>query len=132
MAKLLHLLGPTYALKSLAYDAQRCINMYPDADEMGTGKEMEPEMLSTVPGLTLTYQLPRSPIRAIWRTANNYIYVVAGNGLYQLNPIVTGGVLSFTHTLLAYLTTQTGYCSICDGIPNTPFPRSLPHRDQND
>ena len=117
--KLKNLLGPTYSLKSLSFESQRCINMYPDADEMGTGKEMEPEMLSTVPGLTLIHQLPRSPIRAIWRTANNYIYVVAGNGLYQLNPIVTGGVLSFTHTLLAYLTTQTGYCSICDGIPNT-------------
>jgi hypothetical protein len=116
--KLKGLLGPTYALKSLAYDSQRCINMYPDADEMGMGKEGEPEMLTTVPGLTLTHMLPRSPIRALWRTANNYIYCIAGNGLYLLTPVVTGSNLTFTHTLLQTLTTQTGFCSICDGVPN--------------
>ena len=116
--KLKGLLGPTYALKSINFDSQRCLNLYPDADEMGMGKEGEPEMLTTVPGLTLLHTLPRSPIRALWRTANNYIYCVAGNGLFLLTPVVTGSSLTFTHTLLQTLTTQTGFCSICDGVPN--------------
>ena len=84
--KLKGICGPTYALKNLAYDGQRCINMYPDSDEMGLGKEGEPEMLTQVPGLTLLHTLPRSPIRALYHTANNYIYCVAGNG--NTNPTV--------------------------------------------
>lgn len=112
------LLGPTYSLKSLAYDCQRCINMYPDSDEMDLGKDQEPMMLTQVPGLTLLHSLPRSPIRALYHTANNYIYCVAGNGLFLLTPSVSNNSPSLTHTLLAYLTTSTGFVSICDGIPN--------------
>jgi len=118
MSKLRSLLGPTYALKSLNYDSQRCLNFYPEFDEMGTGKEQEPISLVSVPGYGLQFNLPRSPLRGMWRTANNYIYAVAGNGLYQCIPTVTNRVITWTHALLAYLTTSTGYVSMVDGVPN--------------
>ena len=116
--KLKSFLGPTYALKSVAYDSQRCVNWAPEYDEMMDGKEQEPCMLTPTPGYTLQHQLPRSPIRGMWRTANNYMYVVAGNGLFLMTPTVVNGVISWTHQLLSYLQTSTGYVCMVDGIPN--------------
>jgi len=107
--------GPTYSLQSLNYDCERTINLYPEKNEIGTGKEQEVAMLCSTPGLTLLHSLPRSPIRGIHYTANGYIYVVAGNGLYNLT--TTDGI-SYTHTLLGYLQTSTGPVSIADGVPN--------------
>ena len=116
--KLHNFLQGSYTLETLNYSCERTINWYPDMSELGDAKESEPIMLSPTPGLTLQHTLPRSPIRGIYRTANNFIYCVAGNGLFLLTPTVSSGNITWSHTLLAYLTTSTGYVSICDGIPN--------------
>ena len=118
MSKIKSFLGPTYALKSINYDSQRCINWHPEFDEVQTGKEQEPCMLAPTSGYTLQHSLPRNAIRGLFHTANNYVYCVAGNGLFQLVPTVSAGVLSWSHILLAYLTTSSGFVSIIDGIPN--------------
>lgn len=113
--KLNGFIGPTYSLRTLNYEAQRTINVFPELDELGTGKEREVAMLCDVPGLTLIHTIPRSPIRGIYYTSNGFIYVVAGNGLYNL--VTTDGI-NYTHTLMAYLQTSTGIVSIVDGVPN--------------
>ena len=116
--KLKNWLGPSYTLKSKNYDSQRVINWYTEYDELGDAKENEPCMLAPTPGYTLQHTFPRSPLRALWHTSNKFIYCVAGNGLFLLTPTVSNGVISWAHTLLTYLTTSSGYVSICDGIPN--------------
>ena len=120
--KLKNFLQGSYTLETPNYSCERTINWYPDMSEMGDAKESEPMMLSPTPGLTLQHTLPRSPIRGLYKTANNFIYCVAGNGLFLLTPTVSStgnsGNLSWSHALLAYLTTSSGYVSIIDGIPN--------------
>lgn len=109
-------LGPDYKLSTVNYDCAELWNLYPEADEMGVGKEQEVLSLVSVPGLTLVHQLPRSPIRGIHQTMNNYIYVAAGNGIYLLT---TANGTTWTHTLVANLTTTTGRVYFADGVPNT-------------
>ena len=113
--KLAGFLGSSYTLRAPAYECQRTVNMYPEKDEMGTGKEQQPEWLSSVPGQTLLHSLPQGPIRALYFTANGFIYCVAGSGLYQ---IITTNETTFTHLLLATLATSTGQACIQDGVPN--------------
>jgi hypothetical protein len=108
-------LGSSNVLSTVNYDCEDTINLYPEMDLLGDAKEQEVVMLRQRPGLTLLHTIPRSPIRFIYQTANNYIYVVAGNGVYQLK--TTDGT-NYTHTLIATLTTSTGPVCIVDGIPN--------------
>ena len=108
-------LGGRYITTVPNFDCADTINMYAEMDEIGTGKDQEVLMLRSRPGLTLLHSIPRFPIRCIWQTQNNYIYVVAGNGVFQLT--TTDGI-NYQHTLIATLTTQTGHCYISDGIPN--------------
>jgi hypothetical protein len=112
--KLRGFIGPTYTLRTLNYEAQRTVNLFPEKDELQTGKEQEVAMLCDVPGYTLQHVLPRSPLRAVYFTANGFIYAVAGNGLYNL--VYASGIWS--HTLIGYLNTATGPVSIKDGVPN--------------
>jgi hypothetical protein len=112
--KLKGFIGPTYSLRTLNYEAQRTVNLFPEKDELQTGKEQEIAMLCGVPGYTLQHSLPKSPLRAVYFTANGWIYAVAGNGLYNLQ--VVAGVWS--HTLIGTLNTSTGPVSIKDGVPN--------------
>ena len=115
MSKSKGFLGPTYTLSTVSYEAQDEINLYPEMSELETGKEQEPDMNRSVPGLTLTHVLPRSPIRCIHQTLNGYVYVVAGNGVYNLT--TTNGSI-WQHTLVTTLTTTTGRVYMTDGIPN--------------
>ena len=116
MTKLRGLIGPTYPLSSLAYEAQRTVNMYLVTDDLGTGKEQEPAMMASVPGQACRYRMPKSPIRAMHRTSQGYLICVAGNTVYKL---VTSDGISFSDPVpIADLTTSAGHCSIADGIPN--------------
>lgn len=116
--KLKGFIGPTYHLRSLPYEAQQTINLFPEKDELQTGKEQEVAMLLSVPGFDLTHALPRSPVRGILFSANGFIYVVSGNGLYLLTITTPNGVQTVTHTLIGLLNTSTGPVSMQDGVPN--------------
>jgi len=43
--------GPSYTLDSVNVDAQRCVNMYPELIESGSGKEGQQYYLKSTPGL---------------------------------------------------------------------------------
>jgi hypothetical protein len=45
--------GPSYTQQSLNVDAQRTLNLYPEMDERGTGKNQEVAALVSTPGLRL-------------------------------------------------------------------------------
>lgn len=44
--------GPSYLLRNIRFDCQRCINMYPEVDESNYGKNAEVAQLTRTPGLT--------------------------------------------------------------------------------
>lgn len=115
MTKQKGFLGGSYKLSTVNFDCADTINFYPEMDEIQTGKDQEVLMLRSRPGLTLLHNIPRPPIRAIHQTQNGYIYVVAGNGVFNLT--TTDGI-NWTHHLIATLTTQTGHAYIQDGVPN--------------
>ncbi len=113
--KIKEFLGSSYTLQTPNYDSQETLNWYPQLDELGTGKDQEVLALIQRPGYTLLHTFPRSPIRAIHQTMNGYIYIVAGNGVYNLT---TSNGTTWSHTLIATLTTSTGRAYIQDGVPN--------------
>lgn len=100
-------IGPTYTMQSVNVDCQRCVNMFPEMDDMGTGKEGEVMSLAPTPGLKLVLTLPNSPVRGLWRASNNALFAVGGNKFYSVSS-------SFVATELGTLNTTTGSVCIAD------------------
>lgn len=100
-------IGPSYTLQSKAVDAQRCVNLYPEMNEMGTGKELEVAALYGTPGLRTLLTLPESPIRCIHVTSTGTPYVVAGAKLYSVSS-------AWVATDLGGLSTSVGSISMAD------------------
>ena len=117
MAKLETLVGPSYTLRSVAYEAQRALNMFVETNEVGVAKEREPALLVSVPGQDKIIVMPNSPIRGIHRTTYGHIIVVAGSTIYYLSSPDRGITWNEPEPIAA-LTTSTGPVSIADGISN--------------
>ena len=100
-------IGPSYTLQSLDADCQNTVNWYPEANDLGTGKEQEQMFLAPTPGLKLFATLPQGPVRGVWRSSSGELYVVGGNKFYKVSS--TGMV-----TELGQLNTSTGPVSIAD------------------
>lgn len=63
--KLQGFIGPAYQLQSVAVDAQRCINLFPEAIESGAGKAGQVAYLKSTPGLTQLFSVGPGPIRLV-------------------------------------------------------------------
>lgn len=100
-------IGPSYQLRSVNVDCQRCVNLYPELDEIGTGKEREVAALVSTPGLSLLTTIGDGPIRGTWVASNGQFFVVSANGLYQVDAL-------WNATLLGNIQTFTGQVSIAD------------------
>lgn len=107
------LVGPTYQQRSLPFDAQRTINLYPVIDQQGK----ETAALYGTPGKTLFSTAGNGPTRTGFTSSNGRTFFVSGSGLYE---ITSAGVA----TLLGALLTASGNVSIdenniqlgiCDG-----------------
>mgnify|MGYP001565882252 CR=1 FL=1 len=99
--------GPSYTLRSVSFDAQRCVNLYPELDELGTGKNREVAALVQRPGLLKLATLGIGPIRGLYRASTGNTFAVSGTGLYEIT-VPTAPVL------LATGTTGSGPVSIAD------------------
>jgi hypothetical protein len=77
-------IGPTYQLDSVNVDAQRCVNLYPEVIESGTGKEAQQYYYKATPGLQLHLTVGTGPIRLIHRDSIGRILVVSGNKFYRI------------------------------------------------
>lgn len=82
--------GPAYRLRAKIAAGDRCINMYPETIESGTGKHRA--ALVHTPGLSLFATLPASPCRAVW-AGDNRLFAVGGANLYEIS---SGGVVTLT------------------------------------
>lgn len=96
--------GPAYTLKSVNAEAQRCVNLYPEMNELGTDKEGEVLHLLSTPGLTKLLTVGNGPIRMIYEDPLEQIFVASGNKMYKVSYTGT----TWSATLLGSLSTSTG------------------------
>lgn len=78
-------IGASYTLQSVNVDCQRCVNLYPEMNEMGTGNEGEVASLVSTPGLQLLATLPTGPVRGVYTDSTGQLWAVGGNTLYQVS-----------------------------------------------
>lgn len=101
-------IGPSYQLRSVNVDCQRCVNLYPEFDEMGTAKEKSIGSLIGTPGLSVPLlTLPTSPYRGSFRSSNGTYYIVSGNTLYKVSS-------AYIATVVGTLLTSAGPVSMAD------------------
>lgn len=99
--------GPGYTLQSLAADCQRCVNWYPEINELQSAADGEIGSLVQVPGFLGAYLLGSGPIRGSYATALEQLFFVSGNQLFQVS--YTGVIM-----LRGTLSTFTGAVSMAD------------------
>lgn len=100
-------IGASYTLQSLNVDCQRCVNLYPEQDEAGTGNEGEVASLVSTPGLKLLVTLPTSPVRGVYNDSTGQLWAVGGNTLYKVSSV-------WAATAYGTLNTSTGPVSFSD------------------
>lgn len=108
------LVGPTYQERSIPFDAQRTINLYPVFDQ--SGKEVA--ALYGTPGLNLFATCGAGPVRGGIAAANGRTFVVSAESLYELNSLGTATVLgSLDFSIGTVSIVENGLqLGICDGI----------------
>jgi hypothetical protein len=100
-------IGPSYTLQSVNVDCQRCVNLFPEVNALGTGKEKEVAALVPTPGLRLLLTLPKSPVRGIWRASTGQLFAVGGEKLYSISS-------GWVATEIGSLNSASGHVSIAD------------------
>lgn len=105
-------IGPSYKLQSVNADCQRTVNLYPEVNESGNGKEGDVACLRGTPGLRLLLTLPKYPSRGMHATSTGLFFVVAGDSFYQVEYDSALGTWSYTE--LGGLDTSTGPVSMAD------------------
>ena len=88
--------GGAYQSRSLAANAQRCVNLYPEIDPTAKGNPV----LYGTPGLSLFCTLPTSPVRGLW-VGENRLFAAGGTTVYEISSggvatALTGSILSAT------------------------------------
>lgn len=104
--------GPTYSLKSVNVDCQRCVNLYPELIESGTGKEGQVAYLKSTPGLNKLFTVGSGPIRMIHvddpkidvNNPANRVFIASGSEMYKAT--YASGV--WTTSKLGDLSTSSG------------------------
>ena len=100
-------IGPSYQLRSVNVDSQRCINLYPEANELGTGKEHEVAALVSSPGKRLFANIGTLAIRGQYATSLGTFFAVTGNQLYQV-------FIDGTSAVIGTLASTIGQVSMAD------------------
>lgn len=95
-------IGPSYVYRSIAFDCQRSINLYPAKSEVGDSKT--PSLLMGRPGLDLFSTISATPNRG-GHQCNGRAFVVCGSGFYEL-------FANSTTVLRGTLLTSGGFVSI--------------------
>jgi hypothetical protein len=107
------LVGPSYQMRSLPFDAQRTINLFPVADRMGK----EAAALYGTPGLKLFATVGGGPVRGIFYAGNGRCFVVSGSEVYEVysdaTTILRGTVAQTTGNVT--MDENPAQMGICDG-----------------
>lgn len=107
------LVGPSYVQKSLPFNAQRSVNLFPIADESGA----DVAALYGTPGLTLFTTAGSGPHRGSFKSSNGRVFFVSGNFLFEvdLNASVTNRGSLVTNTGKISIAESLSDLGICDG-----------------
>lgn len=100
-------IGPSYVSQSVNVDCQRCVNLYPEMNDLGTGKGGEVASLVSTPGLRLLLTLTDGPVRGLHTASNGQLFAVAANKLYRISS-------AWVATELGSLNTSSGPVSMAD------------------
>jgi hypothetical protein len=100
-------IGPSYTLESKNVDCQRCVNLFPEINALGTGKEKEIAALVPTQGKRLLLTLADSPIRGSYTASNGEFYAVGGQKLYSISSL-------WVATEIGTLATDSGPVSMAD------------------
>jgi hypothetical protein len=92
-------IGGSYLSRSRNFDAQRCVNLFPEASGSGTSKAIA--MLLGTPGLTLFSTLAGGGVRGCLRFTKTQSIVVVGGNVYSVD---TSGVGTLIGTIVNRLT----------------------------
>ena len=75
--------GPSYTLQNVSAECQRTINLYPQTDETGLGKNKV--ILVSTPGLKqFSYLGVNTPVRGIFAASNGRVFAVSGLTFFEL------------------------------------------------
>ena len=77
-------IGPSYTLESVNVDCQACVNLFPQMNEYGTGKEREVASLVSRPGLLKLATLGSGPVRGLYYSSNGRTFAVSGATFYEI------------------------------------------------
>lgn len=100
-------IGGAYHLSSKNVDCQRCINLYPEVNELGKGKALEVLSLRGTPGLSLLATVGTGVGRGNYRSSDGKLFKVTGNKLYRVSNV-------WVATEIGTLTTSEGQVSFAD------------------
>lgn len=75
--------GGSYQSRSLAFDAQRSVNLFPVISETGTSRSTA--MLTSTPGHRKWFDVGDGPIRGLLRVDAQTLLVASGDKLYRVN-----------------------------------------------
>ena len=113
--KLNGFIGQAYNLKDVNIECQRCVNLYPEVDESGNGKDQQVMFLKSTPALRPIFDVGSGPIRLIHFDGLekddgsyfqvNRLFVVSGAEVYRLTYDAFG---SWDSLLLGSLGTTNG------------------------
>lgn len=76
-------IGASYTARSKTFDAQRCVNLYPEVS--GSGRSKSVAALIGTPGLKPWATLATGPIRGMLSVGSDAALVAAGNHLYRVD-----------------------------------------------
>lgn len=107
MTRLRGFIGPGYTLRNIAVECQRCVNLYPEIDELQTAVDGEVGSLVATPGLRLLGVCGSGPIRGMYVTSTGGMAVVSGSEVYRVG---TG----WAFTKVGDLLTSNGPVSMAD------------------
>ncbi len=74
------LASASYTTRSLIAAAQRCVNLYPEANPVDAAAPMT---FYGVPGRVLWSTLPAAPVRGMWKSSTGDLFAVGGSLLYR-------------------------------------------------
>ena len=108
------IVGPSYEQRSLPFDAQRSINLFPILDQMGK----EVAALYSAPGKSLFTTAGIGYIRGMFYSSGNRCFSISGNGLYEIFSSGTSSLLGTLNTSSGNITIaeNLSQLAICDGV----------------
>lgn len=107
-------IGPSYTLQSISADCQKCVNLYPQPDESGAGKNRA--ILLSTPGLVRFADLTSATggTRGTYEASNDRFFSVVGASLFEVS---AAGAILGTYALPGEIVegvVSTGQVSITD------------------